>query len=72
MPAEALEGAEIIDGEGNVSHAERLEQWRDVGVGAQIIKELGITSIRLLAKQERSYVGLAGFGIKLAGTEILD
>lgn len=72
VPAEALEGAEIIDGEGNVSHAERLEQWRDVGVGAQIIKELGITSIRLLAKQERSYVGLAGFGIKLAGTEILD
>ena len=72
VPAGALEGAEVAEGEGIASQASRLEQWRDVGVGAQIIKELGITSIRLLAKQERAYVGLAGFGIELAGTEIFD
>lgn len=73
VPAEALESAEdAVDGEGEESQAARLEQWRDVGLGAQIIKDLGITSIRLLAKQEKSYVGLAGFGIELTGTEILD
>ncbi|RVH82469.1 hypothetical protein, partial [Sinorhizobium medicae] len=36
-----------------------------------ILKDLGITSIRLLSTRERHYVGLEGFGIKIAATEIL-
>ena len=43
----------------------------EIGLGAQILKDLGITSIRLLASRERHYVGLEGFGIRIAGTEIL-
>ncbi|WP_420959765.1 3,4-dihydroxy-2-butanone-4-phosphate synthase [Brucella sp. IR073] len=56
------------------SHAEaraREEEWRQIGLGAQILKDLGITSIRLLASRERHYVGLEGFGIKIVKTEIL-
>jgi 3,4-dihydroxy 2-butanone 4-phosphate synthase/GTP cyclohydrolase II len=50
----------------------RSQQWRDVGVGAQILKDLGISSIRLLSSSQRTYVGIGGFGIEIAGTEALD
>jgi 3,4-dihydroxy 2-butanone 4-phosphate synthase/GTP cyclohydrolase II len=49
----------------------RESEWREIGLGAQILKDLGISSIRLLASRERHYVGLEGFGIHIAGTEIL-
>lgn len=50
----------------------RDENWREVGLGAQILKDLGISSIRLMASRSRTYVGLAGFGIEITGTEPLD
>ena len=49
----------------------RLEQWRQVGVGAQILRDLGVSSIRLLATRHIHYVGLAGFGITINGTEMI-
>lgn len=49
----------------------REEEWRQIGLGAQILKDLGISSIRLLASRERHYVGLEGFGITILKTEIL-
>jgi 3,4-dihydroxy 2-butanone 4-phosphate synthase / GTP cyclohydrolase II len=54
------------------SEARRDQMWREVGVGAQILKDLGVSSIRLLASRERHYVGLGGFGIDIDGTEILE
>ncbi|MBK5959859.1 3,4-dihydroxy-2-butanone-4-phosphate synthase [Rhodoplanes elegans] len=51
------------------SEAARTLQWREIGVGAQILKDLGVTSIRLLTSAEHKYVGLAGFGIEITGTE---
>jgi 3,4-dihydroxy 2-butanone 4-phosphate synthase/GTP cyclohydrolase II len=52
--------------------AVRSQQWRDVGLGAQILKDLGISSIRLLTSSQRTYVGLSGFGIEIVGTETLE
>lgn len=49
----------------------RENEWREIGLGAQILKDLGITSINLMASRERHYVGLEGFGIHIAKTEIL-
>jgi 3,4-dihydroxy 2-butanone 4-phosphate synthase/GTP cyclohydrolase II len=49
----------------------RENEWREIGLGAQILKDLGISSIRLLASRERHYVGLEGFGIHIAATEII-
>ncbi|MBD0416044.1 3,4-dihydroxy-2-butanone-4-phosphate synthase [Oryzicola mucosus] len=49
----------------------REEEWRQIGLGAQILKDLGISSINLIASRERHYVGLEGFGIRIARTEIL-
>ena len=42
-----------------------------IGLGAQILKDLSISSINLIASRERHYVGLEGFGIHIAKTEIL-
>jgi len=51
----------------------RTRQWREVGLGAQILKDLGVTSIRLLtSSRPTTYVGLSGFGIEIAGTEPVD
>ena len=54
------------------AEASRSRQWREVGLGAQILRDLGVTSIRNLATSTRSYVGLSGFGIELLGEEPLE
>jgi 3,4-dihydroxy 2-butanone 4-phosphate synthase/GTP cyclohydrolase II len=50
----------------------RAQQWREVGIGAQILRDLGVASIRLLATRHRHYVGLSGFGIDITATELID
>ena len=54
------------------SETARTQQWREIGLGAQILKDLGISSIRLLTSSKRTYVGLGGFGIEIAGTEPIE
>jgi len=49
----------------------REEEWRQIGLGAQILRDLGLRSIILLASKERHYVGLEGFGIHIAKTDIV-
>ncbi len=46
--------------------------WRRIGVGAQILRDLGIHSIRNLSSTQRTYVGMAGFGLKIVDNETLD
>jgi 3,4-dihydroxy 2-butanone 4-phosphate synthase/GTP cyclohydrolase II len=59
------------DGESHDEARRRESEWREIGLGAQILKDLGISSIKLLASRERRYVGLQGFGIDIASTEII-
>jgi 3,4-dihydroxy 2-butanone 4-phosphate synthase/GTP cyclohydrolase II len=61
-----------IPSEGQGSEALRTQQWREVGLGAQILKDLGISSIRLLTSAKFTYVGLAGFGIEITDTEAVE
>jgi 3,4-dihydroxy 2-butanone 4-phosphate synthase/GTP cyclohydrolase II len=58
--------------EATASEQQRSEQWHEIWLGAQILRDLRITSIRLYATRARTYVGLAGFGIEIAGTEPLE
>lgn len=58
------------DREGHNEAKARESEWLEIGLGAQILKDLGITSIRLMASRERHYVGLEGFGIRIAATDI--
>jgi 3,4-dihydroxy 2-butanone 4-phosphate synthase / GTP cyclohydrolase II len=59
------------DGE-TESEKSRLGQWRDIGVGAQILRDLDVSSVRLLSTAPHlSYVGLSGFGITIESVEAL-
>jgi 3,4-dihydroxy 2-butanone 4-phosphate synthase/GTP cyclohydrolase II len=66
VPTHAIPSGEIG------SEAARIRQWREVGLGAQILKDLGIASIRLLTSAKLTYVGLAGYGIEITATEALE
>ena len=46
----------------------REEEWLEIGLGAQILRDLGVQSIELYASRERHYVGLEGFGIEITST----
>ena len=50
----------------------REEQWHEIGLGAQILRDLSVNSIRLIASKPRHYVGLSGFDIEIADTIILE
>ncbi|HLH50007.1 MAG TPA: 3,4-dihydroxy-2-butanone-4-phosphate synthase [Roseiarcus sp.] len=50
----------------------RATQWREIGLGAQILRDLGVSSIRLRTENPRKYVGLSGFGIEISAVEGLD
>lgn len=54
------------------SAAQRQQSWRDVGLGAQILRDLNVSSIRLVSSSNRHYVGLSGFGIEISETIKLD
>jgi 3,4-dihydroxy 2-butanone 4-phosphate synthase/GTP cyclohydrolase II len=44
---------------------------RDYGLGAQILLDVGLTSIRLLTNNPRKIVGLEGYGLRVTGREPL-
>ncbi len=41
------------------------DDLRDYGIGAQILADLGLTSIRLITNNPRKIVGLQGYGLKV-------
>ncbi len=60
---------------GEEEHSEardRRNEWVEIGLGAQILRDLGIESIEVLASRERHYVGLEGFGIQIARTILFE
>jgi 3,4-dihydroxy 2-butanone 4-phosphate synthase / GTP cyclohydrolase II len=64
--------SEIPHEDDTATDAARSRQWREIGLGAQILKDLKISSIRLLTSSKRTYVGLGGFGIEIVATEPID
>ncbi len=72
VPASSESPRDRLQAEQDESHgsaARRDEEWRDIGLGAQILRDLGVRSIRVFAAKERRYVGLEGFGIAIDATE---
>jgi 3,4-dihydroxy 2-butanone 4-phosphate synthase/GTP cyclohydrolase II len=41
---------------------------RDYGIGAQILRSLGVRTMRLLTNNPRKFVGLQGYGLAVAST----
>jgi 3,4-dihydroxy 2-butanone 4-phosphate synthase / GTP cyclohydrolase II len=48
------------------SARDREAEWREVGLGAQILRDLGVSTIRPMTSRSRRYVGLEAFGITIA------
>lgn len=61
----------IHDREIHSEAQQRESEWLEIGLGAQILRDLGVTSIQLHSSRERHYVGLEGFGIQITDTEII-
>ncbi|MCW9046059.1 MAG: 3,4-dihydroxy-2-butanone-4-phosphate synthase, partial [Alphaproteobacteria bacterium] len=40
---------------------------RDYGIGAQIIRDLGVKNMTLLTNTKRNIVGLEGYGLRVVG-----
>jgi 3,4-dihydroxy 2-butanone 4-phosphate synthase / GTP cyclohydrolase II len=60
------------DGQDTVQANETLgfkPDLRDYGIGAQILLDLGLSSIRILTNNPRKVVGLEGYGLKITGRE---
>jgi 3,4-dihydroxy 2-butanone 4-phosphate synthase/GTP cyclohydrolase II len=43
----------------------RLQQFRDFGIGAQILRDVGVGKMRWLTNRARQLVGLAGYGLEI-------
>lgn len=46
---------------------ESSRQLRDYGVGAQILRDLGVREMVLVSNTKRTIIGLQGYGLKIAG-----
>ena len=64
--------ANLAGAEPTGSDGARATLWREIGLGAQILRDLGVSSIRLRTDNPRTYVGLSGFGIEIAAIEPID
>ena len=53
---------------GAASETSQSTLQHEVGIGAQILSDLGLSSIRLLTNRPRRAVGLEGFGIQIVET----
>src|SRR5262249_41631209 len=45
---------------------------REYGIGAQILRDLGVSSIRLMTNNHAKYRGLAGHGIRIVAREPIE
>ncbi len=57
--------------EGARSESRRRVHWRDIGLGAQIMRDIGLSRVRVLSTTPRQYVGASGFGVEVVATEAL-
>jgi 3,4-dihydroxy 2-butanone 4-phosphate synthase/GTP cyclohydrolase II len=72
-PANKLKAYSLQDeGQDTVEANESLgfkPDLRDFGIGAQILLDLGLSSIRILTNNPRKIVGIEGYGLTISGRE---
>jgi 3,4-dihydroxy 2-butanone 4-phosphate synthase/GTP cyclohydrolase II len=57
--------ASQLSGERSASAEARAQTWLDIGLGAQILRDLGISRMRLMTNNQRKYDGIADFGLQI-------
>ena len=67
----AKEGAGVLlylqpEGKGlRTAEAREARNFRDFGIGAQILRDLGVRKLRLVTNNPRNLVGLSGYGLEI-------
>jgi len=51
---------------------EQRQEQRDLGIGAQIIRDMGITKLDLVTSSKKRRVGILGYGIEIVKTTSVD
>lgn len=72
VPVLPIAETEAVKSEAMKSEAGRQRRWREIGLGAQILRDLNVVSIRNLVTRPQAYVALSGFGIEISSTELLE
>lgn len=62
------EGRDTVEANADLGFAPDL---RDYGIGAQILLDLGLSTLRILTNNPKKIVGLEGYGLEVAGREPL-
>ena len=46
--------------------------FHDFGIGAQILRSLGLQQIRVISSRPRPFKGLSGYDLEIVGWETID
>ena len=57
--------------EANLELGFKMDQ-RDYGVGAQILRDLGVTKIKLISNNPKKRAGLMGYGLEIVDTVAIE
>ena len=63
-PAADVNVPDLTRADGPASRAHPVDS-RELGIGSQILRDLGLTRLRILTSQPKPYVGLHGFGLEV-------
>jgi 3,4-dihydroxy 2-butanone 4-phosphate synthase/GTP cyclohydrolase II len=66
-----LEKLKSLDNNPN-NNPSQSEEQRDFGTGAQILRELGITKLKLISNYKRKRIGLIGYGLEIVENVFID
>ncbi|HQP77587.1 MAG TPA: hypothetical protein PL069_09270, partial [Saprospiraceae bacterium] len=72
---QAERAADLVESIANLSRgikAEQRPEQRDLGIGAQIIRDMGITKMDLVTGSATRRIGILGYGIEIVQTTDLE
>jgi 3,4-dihydroxy 2-butanone 4-phosphate synthase/GTP cyclohydrolase II len=66
--AQVIQSSQVGSSQNGANHAMQSMDQRDYGIGAQIIRALGIHKVKLLSNKPEKRIGLKAYGIEIVET----